>query len=60
VVFQETVPAHIRSFYDKLVYRLPVIVNGKAQLPTGTGLGTKLKDALFREGANGWRKSVAR
>ncbi|WP_395716962.1 hypothetical protein [Prosthecobacter sp.] len=53
-------PAHIRSFYDKLVYRLPVIVNGKAQLPTGTGLGTKLKDALFREGANGWRKSVAR
>jgi hypothetical protein len=59
-VFQETVRAHIHSFYDKLVDTLPVIANGKAQLPTGTGLGTKLKDELFREGANGWRKSVVK
>jgi hypothetical protein len=52
--------AHIRSFYDKLVDTLPVITHGKAQLPTGKGLGTKLKDELFREGVNGWRKSVMR
>jgi L-alanine-DL-glutamate epimerase-like enolase superfamily enzyme len=58
VVFQETVRAHIRSFYDKLVDTLPVITNGKAQLPTGSGLGTKLKQELFREGVNDWRKSV--
>ena len=57
VVFQETVRAHSRSFYDKLVATLPVIANRKAQLPTGTGLGTKLKDELFREGVNGWRRS---
>lgn len=58
VVFQETVRAHIRSFYDKLVDTLPVITNGKAQLPTGVGLGTKLKDELFRDGVNGWRMST--
>jgi hypothetical protein len=52
------VRAHIRSFYDKLVDTLPVITNGKAQLPTGSGLGTKLKQELFREGVNDWRKSV--
>jgi hypothetical protein len=52
--------AHIRSFYDKLVDTLPVIANGKAQLPTETGLGTKLKDELFREGVNGWRGSVVK
>jgi L-alanine-DL-glutamate epimerase-like enolase superfamily enzyme len=57
VVFQETVRAHIRSFYDRLVDTLPIIENGRAKLPTGTGLGTRLKDELFREGANGYRVS---
>ena len=57
VVFQESVRAHIRSFYDKLVDILPVIQNGHAQLPTGTGLGTRLKDELFREGVNQHRIS---
>jgi L-alanine-DL-glutamate epimerase-like enolase superfamily enzyme len=57
VVFQETVRAHIRSFYDKLVDTLPVIIRGRAQLPVGTGLGTRLKDELFREDVNSWRIS---
>jgi L-alanine-DL-glutamate epimerase-like enolase superfamily enzyme len=57
VVFQETVRAHIRSFYDRLVDTLPIIENGRAKLPAGTGLGTRLKDELFREGANGYRIS---
>ncbi|MCA9091748.1 MAG: mandelate racemase/muconate lactonizing enzyme family protein, partial [Planctomycetaceae bacterium] len=41
VVFQETVRAHIRSFYERLVDRLPVIENGEAHLPEGHGLGLK-------------------
>ena len=59
VVFQESVRAHIRSFYDKLVDTLPVIEQGKAQLPTGTGLGTRLRDELFQPGVNAYRRSVA-
>jgi len=58
VVFQETVRAHIRSFYDKLVDTLPVIANGKAQLPTGRGLGTRLRNELFGQGVNDYRRSA--
>jgi len=57
VVFQESVRAHIRSFYDKLVTTLPVIEQGRARLPGGTGLGTRLKDELFQVGVNAWRRS---
>ena len=57
VVFQETVRAHIRSFYEKLIDVQPVIIHGKAQLPTGTGLGTKLRDDLFVPGVNEHRVS---
>ncbi len=60
VVFQETVRAHIRSFYEKLVDTLPVIEHGKARLPAGTGLGTKLRDDLFRPGVNSYRRSDAK
>ena len=59
VVFQESVRAHIRSFYDKLVDTLPVIEQGKAQLPTGTGLGTRLREELFQPGVNAYRRSDA-
>jgi L-alanine-DL-glutamate epimerase-like enolase superfamily enzyme len=59
VVFQETVRAHIRSFYDRLVDTKPVITQGRAQLPAGTGLGTRLRDELFQPGANSWRISKA-
>jgi L-alanine-DL-glutamate epimerase-like enolase superfamily enzyme len=58
VVFQETVRAHIRSFYHHLVETLPVIEGGKARLPAGAGLGTRFKDDLFREGENHWRRSA--
>ncbi len=57
VVFQETVRAHIRSFYDRLVDTLPVISNGRAALPAGAGLGTRLKEDLFQPGANLFRRS---
>lgn len=57
VVFQETVRAHIRSFYDKLVDTLPVVAEGKAQLPSGVGLGTRLREELFEPGKNGYRVS---
>jgi L-alanine-DL-glutamate epimerase-like enolase superfamily enzyme len=57
VVFHETVRAHIRSFYDKLVDTLPVIEQGKAHLPAGPGLGTKLREDLFQPGLNSYRRS---
>jgi len=57
VAFQETVRAHIRSFYDKLVDTLPVIVHGRALLPTGPGLGTRLRNELFQPGTNEYRRS---
>lgn len=57
VVFQETVRAHIRSFYEKLIDTQPVIADGKAMLPQGAGLGTRLRDELFRDGANGYRRT---
>jgi len=61
VVFQETVRAHIRTFYEKLIDTQPVIVQGKAELPRGSGLGTRLRDEIFQEGANNFRVSkVAR
>lgn len=47
VVFQETVRAHIRSFYDRLVDRRPVIEAGAVHLPEGPGLGVKFHDSLF-------------
>ena len=57
VVFQETVRAHIRSFYHKLVDTLPVIQDGKVMLPTGNGLGTKFRDEIFQPGCNEYRVS---
>lgn len=57
VVFQETVRAHIRTFYEKLIDTQPVIVQGKAELPRGSGLGTRLRDEIFQEGANNFRVS---
>lgn len=58
VAWQETVRAHIRTFYDKLIDPLPVIAGGHAEFPTGNGLGVKLHDELFEPGKNEYRKSV--
>jgi L-alanine-DL-glutamate epimerase-like enolase superfamily enzyme len=60
VAFQETVRAHIRSFYSKLVDILPVIEHGRARLPSGPGLGTKLREDLFTPGVNSFRRSEAK
>lgn len=57
VVFQETVRAHIRSFYEKLIDQQPVIDRGSAILPEGPGLGTRFHDELFQPGKSGYRKS---
>ena len=47
VVFQETVRAHIRTFYSLLIDTNVVIENGHALPPTGPGLGTRLLPSLF-------------
>jgi L-alanine-DL-glutamate epimerase-like enolase superfamily enzyme len=57
VVFQETVRAHIRTFYDKFVDTPPIIQQGKAHFPTSPGLGARLRDELFQPGMNSSRMS---
>ena len=46
--FQETVRAHIRTFYADLIDTNVVISGGEADLPQGPGLGTRLNPDLFR------------
>ena len=53
--YQETVRAHIRSFYKEIIDELPVIQNGHAALPTRPGLGVRLHDSLFKAGTNNHR-----
>lgn len=57
VVLQETVRAHIRSFYSRLIDRQPVIENGYLLAPTDPGLGTSLLADLFQPGKNQYRRS---
>lgn len=57
VVFQETVRAHIRTFYDQLIDRQPQIENGRLLPPSDPGLGTALLPELFQEGQNQYRRS---
>jgi L-alanine-DL-glutamate epimerase-like enolase superfamily enzyme len=57
VTFQESVRAHIRSFYDALIDVKVEISGGTAALPTGSGLGMRLKPELFAEGKNRYRRS---
>jgi L-alanine-DL-glutamate epimerase-like enolase superfamily enzyme len=57
VVFQESVRAHIRTFYEKLIDAQPIITHGKAQLPQGPGIGTRFHDELFQPGVNSFRVS---
>jgi galactonate dehydratase len=45
--YQETVRAHIRTFYKDLIEPNVVIKDGYAELPQGTGLGTRLNPDLF-------------
>lgn len=57
VVLQETVRAHIRTFYSKLIDRQPIIEKGWLQLPTDPGLGTAFLPELFQPGQNRYRLS---
>ena len=57
VVFQETVRAHIRTFYERLIDRQPVIENGQLVAPADPGLGTALLPELFQDGKDQYRRS---
>jgi galactonate dehydratase len=53
--FQETVRAHIRTFYDRVIDPLPVISGGECDLPVGPGIGTRLNPELFQPGKYEYR-----
>lgn len=57
VVLQETVRAHIRTFYERLIDRQPVIEQGFLIPPADSGLGTALLPELFQPGKNHHRVS---
>ncbi len=57
VVFQETVRAHIRTFYERLIDRQPQIESGQLLPPADPGLGTALLPGLFKPGQDQYRKS---
>ncbi len=57
VVFQETVRAHIRTFYERLIDRQPIIENGRLLLPSDPGLGTALLPELFQPGQSRYRRT---
>lgn len=59
VVFQETVRAHIRTFYEDLIDQQPKIVEGRILAPSEPGLGTTLLPPLFEEGRNAYRRTDA-
>jgi len=59
VVFQETVRAHIRTFYQHIIDRQPRIENGHLLLPADPGLGTALQPDLFQPGRDRYRCSEA-
>ncbi|MCA9131680.1 MAG: mandelate racemase/muconate lactonizing enzyme family protein [Planctomycetales bacterium] len=58
VVFQETVRAHIGTFYERLIDRQPHIENGRLHLPSDPGLGTSLLPDLFQTGQNRYRRTT--
>lgn len=55
--FQETVRAHIRTFYSDLIDAPVEIRGGHAELPRGPGMGTRFNPDLFREGRYDYRIS---
>jgi L-alanine-DL-glutamate epimerase-like enolase superfamily enzyme len=55
--YQETVRAHIRTFYKDLVDTNVEITDGYAALPQGTGLGTRLNPDLFSPAQSSFRVS---
>ena len=60
VVLQETVRAHIRSFYDRLIDRQPEIKDGRLLPPTSSGLGTAFLPELFHPDKHSYRSTKTR
>lgn len=56
--YQETVRAHIRTFYKDLIETNVEINHGYAELPRGAGIGTRLNPELFRAEYSGYRIST--
>lgn len=59
VVLQETVRAHIRTFYERLIDRQPQIQQGFLHPPAEPGLGTTYHPEIFQPGKNQYRRSAA-
>lgn len=57
VVLQETVRAHICTFYNRLIDRQPIIEQGYLVAPTDPGLGTSYLPSIFQPGHNKYRRS---
>lgn len=55
--YQETVRAHINTFYSALIDELPRIEQGQMSLPVRPGLGVELAPELFKKGREGYRMS---
>jgi L-alanine-DL-glutamate epimerase-like enolase superfamily enzyme len=55
--YQETVRAHIRTFYAQLIEPNVEISGGYAELPRGAGLGVRLNPDLFAPQKNSYRIS---
>jgi len=55
--FQETVRAHVHTFYKDIVDTNIEIKDGYAALPVGPGLGTRLNPDLFTTDRNSYRVS---
>ncbi len=47
--FQETVRAHIQTFYKDIVEKFPLIEGGAIALPEGSGLGAYINPDLFSD-----------
>lgn len=59
VVLQETVRAHIRTLYDRLVDRQPNVEDGFLTLPADPGIGTAWLPELFQRGQANYRRTDA-
>ncbi len=55
--FQETVRAHVRTFYDDLIEPNISINRGYVDLPRGPGLGARLNPDLFAPSRPSYRRS---
>ncbi|MCA8998111.1 MAG: mandelate racemase/muconate lactonizing enzyme family protein [Planctomycetaceae bacterium] len=57
VVLQETVRAHLKTFYESLIDRQPVVENGWLLPPSDPGLGTALLPELFESDQHSVRRT---